>query len=146
MDGNTPANTPIPIGLADEPLGKLDPSLAELFQSGAHHEVFRRLRREDPVHYTPESAFGPYWSITKFHDIMAVDSNHKVFSSARDIVIGDQEDAFAPPMFIAMDPPRHDAQRKAATPAVSPSRLADLEVLIRQRAGKILDDLPRNET
>jgi cytochrome P450 len=49
-------------------------------------------------------------------------------------------------MFIAMDPPRHDAQRKAATPAVAPARLADLEVLIRGRAGAILDSLPRNET
>ena len=127
-------------------MDKLDPSRAELFQTGAHHAYFRRLRNEDPVHYTPESAFGPYWSITRFHDIVAVDSNHKVFSSARDIVIGDQEDDFAPPMFIAMDPPRHDVQRKVATPAVSPGRLADLEVLIRQRAGKILDDLPRNET
>ena len=146
MDGNTSVSTPLPIGSADEPLDKLDPSRAELFVSGAHHEVFRRLRNEDPVHYTPESAFGPYWSITKFHDIMAVDSNHKVFSSDRDIVIGDQEDGFVTPMFIAMDPPVHDVQRKAATPAVSPSRLADLEVLIRQRAGKILDDLPRNET
>jgi len=146
VDGNTSVSTPLPIGSADEPLDKLDPSRAELFVSGAHHEVFRRLRNEDPVHYTPESAFGPYWSITKFHDIMAVDSNHKVFSSDRDIVIGDQEDGFVTPMFIAMDPPVHDVQRKAATPAVSPSRLADLEVLIRQRAGKILDDLPRDET
>jgi len=146
VDGNALASTPIPMGVVDEPLDKLDPSRAELFQTGAHHAYFRRLRHEDPVHYTPESAFGPYWSITRFHDIMAVDSNHQVFSSARDIVIGDQEDDFAPPMFIAMDPPRHDVQRKVATPAVSPGRLADLEVLIRQRAGKILDDLPRNET
>jgi cytochrome P450 len=29
---------------------------------------------------------------------------------------------------------------------VAPQRLADLEVLIRQRAGAILDGLPRNET
>ena len=57
---------------------------------------------------------------------------------------GDQDD-FAPPMFIAMDPPRHDAQRKAANPAVAPGRLADLETLIRARAGAILDGLPRNE-
>ncbi len=128
------------------PLDQIDPSRADLFATGAHYEVFRRLRRDDPVHYCADSPFGPYWSITKFNDIVAVDSNHGVFSSNRDIVIGDQEDAFAPPMFIAMDPPRHDAQRKAANPAVAPGRLADLEVLIRQRAGAILDSLPRNET
>ena len=127
-------------------LASIDPSQAALFESGAHHEYFRRLRDEDPVHYTAVSAFGPYWSITKFHDIVAVDSNHAVFSSNRDIVIGTQEDGFAPPMFIAMDPPKHDVQRKVASPAVAPTRLADLEVVIRERAGKILDSLPLNET
>jgi cytochrome P450 len=127
------------------PLETLDPSRAELFASGAHHEYFRRLRREDPVHYTPESQFGPYWSITRFHDIVAVDSNHQAFSSNRDIVIGDNPEGFAPPMFIAMDPPKHDVQRKTATPAVSPARLQDLEALIRQRVCTILEGLPRNE-
>ena len=128
-----------------QPLETLDPSRAELFQSGAHHAYFKRLRAEDPVHDTAESQFGPYWSITRFHDIVAVDTNHQVFSSNRDIVIGDNPEGFAPPMFIAMDPPRHDVQRKTATPAVSPARLQDLEALIRQRVGVILDSLPRNE-
>jgi len=128
------------------PLDRIDPSRADRFQTGEHYEYFRRLRQEDPVHYCADSPFGPYWSITKFDDIIAVDSNHGVFSSNRDIVIGDQLDGFAPPMFIAMDPPRHDVQRKAATPAVSPARLADLEAIIRERAGLILDALPHNET
>ncbi len=128
-----------------QPLETLDPSRAELFQSGAHHAYFKRLRAEDPVHYTADSPFGPYWSITRFHDIVAVDTNHQAFSSNRDIVIGDNPEGFAPPMFIAMDPPRHDVQRKTATPAVSPARLQDLEALIRQRVCTILDSLPRNE-
>ena len=127
------------------PLDQIDPSRADRFVTGAHHEVFRRLRRDDPVHYCADSPFGPFWSITKFNDIVAVDSNHAVFSSNRDIVIGDQDD-FAPPMFIAMDPPRHDQQRKAANPAVAPARLADLERIIREQAVDILDSLPRNET
>ena len=146
MDTIAPARGGADFDVWKTPLERIDPSRADLFASGGHYEVFRRLRRDDPVHYCADSPFGPFWSITKFNDIMAVDSNHAVFSSNRDIVIGDQEDEFAPPMFIAMDPPRHDAQRKAATPAVAPARLADLEVLIRQRAGAILDSLPRNET
>ena len=146
MDGSQGPSATVPPDPWSIPLESIDPSLAELYVTGAQHDYFRRLRHEDPVHYCADSAFGPFWSITKFNDIVAVDSNHGVFSSNRDIVIGDQEDAFAPPMFIAMDPPRHDAQRKAANPAVSPQRLADLEVLIRQRAGAILDSLPRNET
>lgn len=127
------------------PLDTLDVSRSELFQANVHGAYFRRLRQEDPVHFCAESAFGPYWSITKFNDIVAVDSNHRVFSSDRDIVIGDAPESFAPPMFIAMDQPRHDVQRKAAQPAVSPTRLSDLESLIRKRAGAILDDLPTGE-
>ncbi|HLZ83744.1 MAG TPA: cytochrome P450 [Caulobacteraceae bacterium] len=146
MDGSQGPSAAVPPDPWSIPIETIDPSRAELYVTGAQHDYFRRLRHEDPVHYCAESAFGPYWSITRFNDIMAVDSNHAVFSSNRDIVIGDQEDAFAPPMFIAMDPPRHDDQRKAVSPAVAPARLADIEVLIRRRAGVILDSLPRNET
>ena len=85
------------------PLDEIDVSRSELFQHNVHEEYFRRLRQEDPVHFCADSDFGPYWSITKFDDIVAVDSNHKVFSSDRDIVIGDAPDDFQTPMFIAMD-------------------------------------------
>ena len=124
------------------PLETLDVSKAEIFRQNKHGEYFRRLRQEDPVHFCPESDFGPYWSITRFNDIVAVDSNHKVFSSHRDIVIGDQPEELYTPMFIAADPPVHDVQRKAAQPAVAPANLAELEGIIRQRVGTILDGLP----
>jgi len=127
------------------PLDKLDPSLATLFQQNKHGEYFARLRKEDPVHFCADSQFGPYWSITKYNDIVAVDSNHGAFSSARDIVIGDNPPEFAPPMFIAMDGDKHKAQRKAVSPAVAPTQLSDIEVLIRQRVGNILDGLPIGE-
>lgn len=127
------------------PIDKVDPSEAALFGHDVHHEVFRRLRREDPVHFLPDSAFGPYWSITKFQDIVTVDSNHKVFSSQPSIVIGDPTDNFQPPMFIAMDQPKHDVQRRAAQPAVAPTQLSELEALIRERVCTILDSLPVGE-
>ncbi len=124
------------------PLESLDPARAILFKENVHEEYFRRLRQEDPVHYTAESEFGAYWSITKYNDIVAVDSNHKIFSSHKNIVVGDAPDEFYSPMFIAQDPPIHDVQRRAAQPAVAPTQLADLEALIRQRVCSILDDLP----
>lgn len=127
------------------PLDELDVSQAELFLHDMHGEYFRRLREEAPVHYCKDSQFGPYWSITKFKDIIEIDSNHKQFSSKRNIVIGDQPEDFSPPMFIAQDQPVHDVQRKAAQPAVAPSQLSDLETLIRQRVCTILDSLPIGE-
>ena len=128
------------------PLDTLDVSKAERFASNTHWPFFERLRKEAPVHYCAESMHGAYWSISKFHDIVAVDANHRVFSSQHNIVIGDNPPDFTPPMFIAEDPPKHDVQRHAAAPAVAPARLADLEALIRQRVGQILDGLPRGET
>lgn len=139
---STKTKHPDPYSLA---LDKIDVSQAGLFESQEHWAYFDRLRKEDPVHYCEDSFFGPYWSITKFKDIVEVDSNYKVFSSDRSIVIGDPTPDFVPVNFIAMDPPKHDVQRKAVTPAVAPVNLAKLEGLIRERVCNILDDLPIGE-
>ena len=128
------------------PLDQINPAQPALFQADAHWATFERLRAEDPVHRTEEHEFGPYWSITKYNDIMTVDTNHQVFSSEGGITIANQDQGQGPlPMFIAMDPPKHDVQRKTVSPAVSPMNLARLEPLIRERAAAILDSLPIGE-
>jgi cytochrome P450 len=130
------------------PLELLNPAQPGLFQQDAMWPFFDRLRRESPVHYTPESEFGPYWSITKYKQILQVEANHEAFSSdvyRGGIVIRDPEPNFVMPMFIAMDPPKHDLQRAAVNPVISPTNLARLEILIRERAGKILDTVPVGE-
>lgn len=137
------AETPIE---TDVPLEDIDVSDGKLYQNQQHWDIFKRLRAEDPVHYCKDSPFGPFWSITKFEDIVTVDSNHKVFSSEPTIVIGDPDPAFRTRSFIASDPPLHDQERKAAQPAVAPINLARLEGLIRERVCKILDSLPVGET
>ena len=128
------------------PLDQIDLSDPARFRNNTMMHYFERMRAEDPVHYTAESEHGPYWSVTKYNDIMAVDTNHGVFSSEGGIVIGEQEEDFQLPMFIAMDPPKHDAQRKVVSPIVSPGNLANMEGLIRSRASKIMDELPIGET
>ncbi|HEX2559203.1 cytochrome P450 [Phenylobacterium sp.] len=128
------------------PLDQLNPAQPALFQADAMWPIFDRLRKEAPVHYTAESEYGPYWSITKYNDIMAVDTNHQVFSSEGGITIAEQQGDQGPlPMFIAMDPPKHDIQRKTVSPAVSPANLQVLGPLIRERAAMILDSLPIGE-
>jgi len=128
------------------PLDQIDMSLADLYQQNLHWTYFERLRKEDPVHYCANSPFGPYWSITKFDDILHVDKNHEIFSSEPAITIGDFAEDFETPNFIVMDPPDHDVRRRTVTLGVSPATLADLEPVIRQRAGEILDELPVGET
>jgi cytochrome P450 len=130
------------------PLDQIDPSQPQLFQDDTIHPYFRRLRRDAPVHYCRESMFGPYWSVTRYKDIMTVEVNHKVFSSSSQfggITIRDRAKELELPMFIAMDPPKHDIQRQAVQPIVAPGNLAKMEGIIRERVCTILDNLPRNE-
>jgi len=71
------------------PLAQFDLSDPRLYEQDAWRPYFARLRAEDPVHYQSDSPFGPFWSVTRFEDIMAVEANHEVFSSEPTIVIGD---------------------------------------------------------
>ena len=131
------------------PLEEFNPGDPDLFRTNTFWPYFARLRREEPVHWCRESEFGPYWSVTRYADIMAVDTNHQVFSSEAalgGITIRDARPDLRRPSFIAMDPPRHDVQRKTVSPIVSPSNLQNMEPIIRERAAKILDELPIGET
>ncbi|MGB2923499.1 MAG: cytochrome P450, partial [Mycobacterium sp.] len=103
-------------------LEDIDVSDPELYRNYTWQPYFKRLREEDPVHFCKDSMFGPYWSITKFADIMQVDTSPEIFSSEAKfggITIMDDNAAASLPMFIAMDPPKHDAQRLAVSPIVA---------------------------
>jgi cytochrome P450 len=127
-------------------LATLDMSDPRFYQDDVYYPYFARLRREDPVHYCPASKYGPYWSVTKYKDIMQVEINHQVYSSDAAIAIIDPVKGLERQSFIAMDPPKHDEQRLTVSPAVSPGNLANMEGLIRERTVRVLDGLPRNET
>ena len=73
--------------LADElQLDRIDVSDPSLYQKDVWRPYFRRLRRDDPVHYCPESPVGPYWSVTRHKDIIDVEVRHRVFSSSSTLV------------------------------------------------------------
>ncbi|WP_428483974.1 cytochrome P450 [Rhodopila sp.] len=128
------------------PIDQIDVADARIFQDDVWPGWFARLRRDDPVHFTTDSQFGAYWSVTRYKDIMQVETNPQVFSSASGITLLDQETQYRLAMFIAMDPPKHDVQRLVVAPIVAPGNLANMAGTIRQRAATILDNLPRNET
>jgi cytochrome P450 len=121
----------------------------ELFATDSFWPYFDRLRQEDPVHYCADSEFGPYWSVTKYNDIMDVETNHLTFSSDSSlggITIRDSRADFRRPSFISMDQPKHGPQRKTVAPMFTPTHLDKLATTIRERACLILDNLPRGET
>jgi len=133
------------------PLQQLNPADVQGFVDDTVGFTLERLRREAPVHrsHSPIEGMGDYWSVTRYKDIMAVDTNHAVFSSDwthGGITLVDQVGEQQLPMFIAMDQPKHDDQRKAVSPIVAPSNLNNWNDLIRERTIRVLESLPRNET
>ncbi len=124
-----------------------DVSDPRLYREDSWRGHFARLRHDDPVHRHAESPYGPYWSVSRYADIMCVELDHATFSSASalgGIQIADQPQGEELPNFIRMDPPRHTAQRRTVAPIVAPSNLANMEGLIRERTAIVLDGLPRN--
>jgi cytochrome P450 len=130
------------------PLEQFDPGHPELFKTDTFWPYFDRLRKEDPVHYCKDSMFGPYWSVTKYNDIMDIETNHAVFSSASSlggITIRDVAPDLRRESFIAMDQPRHSAQRKTVAPMFTPTHLDQLAINIRKRSAECLDNLPQQD-
>jgi cytochrome P450 len=124
---------------------QLDVSDPRMFQHDYWHDLFARLREESPVHFQPESPAGPFWSVTRYEDIVAIERDTDTFSSEPSIAILDPEPDMILKMFIAMDPPEHDDQRRAVHHVVAPRNLKEFESLIRERTIEVLDGLPENE-
>jgi cytochrome P450 len=131
------------------PLDQIDVSDPRLYQDDIYHPYFERLRREDPVHYRQDGKYGSFWSVTRFKDILTVETHPEIYSSEAKlggIIITDRPMEFRRPSFISMDPPRHDEQRKVVSPIVAPANLNNMSLIIRERVCKVLDELPRGET
>jgi cytochrome P450 len=149
LSDNPPPVIEDPYAVPIEDINMID---GRLFQQDIHWRHFERLRAEDPVHLNELPGFGRYWSLTKFEDIMFVDTNHELFSSAHGITIGakvgaeSNSDELQFSNFIAMDPPKHDLQRATVAGVVAPRNLSLLESTIRERTARVLDSLPTNET
>lgn len=139
---------PDPYSIAIEDINPVSP---RLFSEDKLWDYFKRLREEDPVHFNETELAGRFWSLTRYEHIKQVDTDHENFSSAHGITLGFPIDTELPEgalnisMFIAMDPPVHDVQRKTVTGVVAPSNLAKLEPLIRERTREVLDSLPEGE-
>jgi cytochrome P450 len=131
------------------PLEQFDVGHPDLFRDYTFWPYFERLRKEEPVHYCANGMFGSYWSVTKYKDIMDVETNHSVFSSAAylgGITIRDVPKEYRRESFIAMDQPKHGPQRKTVAPMFTPTHLDNLAINIRKRSASCLDSLPVNET
>jgi cytochrome P450 len=124
-----------------------------IWEHGPPHELFGRLRRECPVHWSSEIPEFPletgYWSVTTADDIHAVSRDWKTYSSAQK---GITAASYAFPleliqaMFIGMDPPRHDRLKALFQAGFTPKRIAQHEDEIRAIVVRVLHRLEGRET
>ncbi|MGR3450788.1 MAG: cytochrome P450, partial [Paracoccus sp. (in: a-proteobacteria)] len=135
------------------PLDQYTVAQADRFANDTIWPWLQRLREEAPVHWSETGDYEPHWSVTRYEDIMAIDTDHRRFSSAEGITLQTPEGrAYSETRgtkgagFITMDNPEHNQQRKQVSPAFTPPSLDKLKVLLRERAEKLLDGLPIGET
>src|ERR1700722_7494414 len=99
----------------------------EFFACGDVHAVFKRLRHEDPVHWTEGRLSRGFWSVTKYKDIQSIYDDADTFSSQRGGSIlptsketesmgGGERQRYGVEL-TNTDPPRHTQLRKLMGPA-----------------------------
>ena len=139
------------IRTAPEIANPLDVSRAELWSEDRWQEPMRQLRAESPIYHCEDSKFGPYWSVTTYKPIQHIEALPKIFSSSWEYggitVAGDgvehlKEGEIPLPMFIAMDPPQHTAQRRTVAPAFGPSEIERMRADTVARTAALIDTLP----
>jgi cytochrome P450 len=131
------------------PLERLDVSDQRLALEESWKPYFARMRREAPVHFLKDRQFGPFWSVTRYDDVVAVEAAPEIYSSSWEhggITILDMQNLGVQlRMFIAMDDPEHADQRKTVVPALLPGEIKKLAEPLRQRTVDVLDSLPVGE-
>jgi cytochrome P450 len=133
-------------------------SRSDIYFENTWQPIFKEMQDAGPLHYIPESPYGPYWAVVGHKAIQHIEALPDVFSSSweyggitilerlsEEELAASDADRRELPMFIAMDRPQHTGQRRTVAPKFTPSAMREMEVEIRQRTGELLDTLPYGE-
>jgi cytochrome P450 len=117
------------------------------------YELFRKMRRDDPMHWTMNPGGTPFWSAFRHADIKRIFEEPEIFSSERGGImplIGAEMDAIGAETFglgenvLVVDPPRHTELRKVIATPFLPMALKDSEARTAQLISEIFDRLPES--
>ena len=121
---------------------------------GPPNELFRQMRSQCPVHWSPRMIDFPdeagYWSVTKADDVYTVSRDWETYSSELGGFTA-TTDAGLPlelqrAMFIGMDPPKHDRIKALFQRGFTPKRIGEHEDEIRAITREVLDRLEGRDT
>jgi cholest-4-en-3-one 26-monooxygenase len=127
-----------------QPAREIDLSDVRLFAHGTPHELFRRLRAEDPIHWNPQPDGSGFWALTRYDDVLRVSRDPETFSNERHgIMIYDEsfETSGRQPTMLEMDPPRHTRLRALVSRAMKPRQILALEDFARRAFERTLQEV-----
>jgi cytochrome P450 len=129
----------------DLDLDRVDLTDLDLFADGPPYELFRRMRREMPVHWNEMDGEPGFWNITRFEDIRRISRDHETFSNERGGIFIQNEPGVPVDvqrqLMLGMDPPRHTKVRGIVQKVFSPRVVAEREPHIRQVVTRLIDDV-----
>ena len=133
-------------------LDSVDLADPAVWDDGPPHDLFERMQREAPVHFSPQRNLpdeGGFWSITRFDDVRAVSRDHRTFSSEKRGIF--HMDDIGVPLdmqrlqLISMDPPRHDRLKALVIKEFTPEAVAAHLDPVKQIISRTLDSVADRE-
>lgn len=100
------------------------------------YPTYKRLRDEAPAYRNPQLGF---WALSRYQDVYDALHDWQTYSSVGGVAL--EGSGKAPPMIIAMDPPRQTKLRRIISSAFTPRRIALLEPRVRAMTDEYLDPL-----
>ena len=127
---------------------------------GVPHDLWTKLRNEDPLFWYAQPGHTPFWAVTKHADIMEISAQPDIFSNeAGGIVVLNDEQIKSyletggsgtqlgeMRTIITMDPPEHRTYRKVASGYFTPKGVTNLDDIVRESAKAVFDDLDAEGT
>jgi cholest-4-en-3-one 26-monooxygenase len=123
------------------------------FRAGVPHEIFRRLRAEDPFHWTVGNLSRGFWSVTRHKDIEKIDRDPVTFSSERQgIILPPTRESEAVPkeaqgcgmVMFATDPPKHRDLRRIFDPKLAEKTITNFESCTRRIIKEVVASAPES--
>ena len=127
----------------------IDPDLYA--EHGYPHDVWERLRRDDPVHWWETTEGRPFWAITRHDDITELSVQPQLFVSNPRITIlhrpeVEQQMGAFPDTLIQMDPPQHRVFRKLVSHRFKPAGFRVMHDDIERIGKEIVDALVQDSS
>ena len=110
------------------------------------HAAFAHLRANDPVAWVDMPRYNPFWAITKYDDIMAVERANDIFTNSPRPVLGtaeqdEQHGQMGVSTLVHMDDPEHRAVRAIGADWFRPKAMRALKARADQLAREHVDKM-----